>query len=123
MIKKIKKIHLEADKKIIDNDTDDLVLIGSYEYKLKTNYINSEELSDLYTWSLIEKDKVINVGINLKHHIFIEYPENLKDTSKFNLIIEFIKCLAKGEVKALNSLNKASDVRHAFNMFSNTIEL
>ena len=121
--KEIIKSHSKANKNILDIDNDEQVLIGTYTYDLKINYITSDAITDLYTWSVIETDKVINVGVNLKHHIFIEFPDNIKDTSKFNLIIEFIKCLAKSEVLALNGLNKANGVRHAFNLFSNTITL
>jgi len=123
--KQINKLQSEEGKKILDNEKDIDVLIGTYIYKLKIHYITSDEITGLYTCSIINdhEDKIINVGINLKHHLFTEFPDNIKDNSKFNLIIEFVKCLAKSEVLASNGINKAKAVRHAFNLFSNTISL
>lgn len=117
------RLHTKAEKQIIAIDEDVEVLIGTYTYRLIINYFSSDEIQDLYTWAVNYEDKTINVGINLKHTIFTNYPDNFKDSSKFKLVIEFIKCIAKSEVKAANGVNKAKYVRHAFNLFSNTISL
>jgi hypothetical protein len=99
--------------------------IGIYTYTLKINYLNSDSMQQLYTTSIIENDenKEINIGINLKHLLFTDYPDNIKDSMKFNLIIEFIKCLAKSEVNAIDGLNTANSFKHAFNLYSKTITL
>jgi len=120
--KQIISSQTTASKQILDDENDIDVLIGTFLYKLHINYFSSDEIDSLYTYSTINdhEEKRINVGINMKHRLFTQYPENLEE-KQFNLIVEFIKCLAKSETKAKNGMDKSSDIRHAFNLFSNTI--
>ena len=124
--KSITEINNNKFKKILETENPkEKIIIGTIPYNLKINYFDSEDLSALYTLEKNESQEGnnLNIGINLKHHIFIEYPENIKDETKFNMIIEFVKCLVKSEIKATNGLNKARTVRDAFNLYASTLKL
>ena len=110
---------------IIDEEATEDFIIGNTTYKLKLNYLKSESMQDLYTIDITDdfEDKKVSVGINLKHPIFIEDPDIFKEKKRFNLIVEFIKCLSKSEAHCKNGINNAAVFRSYFNLYTKTLNI
>lgn len=112
---------------IIDNEEIQDYKVGVEKYSLKITHLNSDSISQLYTLNIVEdfQEKTVNVGINLKHRVFTEDPDIFKEKElkRFNLIVEFIKCLAMSEVRCKNGINNAGSFRAAFNLYSKSINI
>lgn len=88
------------------------VLIGSINYNIILRFTEREDILYIVEDNVIDKEIIISVGMG--YPIFIEN-KKLYDESNFRLIINLIKTLAISEVKAKNGLDRAIDLRHAFN--------
>ncbi len=89
--------------------------IGEKEYDVIIQFGNELMLDKkLYTINS-DSGKTLTVTINQSHLIF-QNQENLK-THSYKLIINFIKCLAISEIKAIQQGNNARSVRYAFNSY------
>ena len=124
--KAIKEKHVKGGFALIgETNANEEFMIANYSYKLKVNYIENNSMEGLYTFGIIEdeEERIINVGINVKHQLFKDHPEYFQDITKFKLITELVKCLAKSEANVRNGLNDSASFRHAFNLYSQTLNL